>query len=344
MPRATLCTVLVVVAVASSAAARGDLPSTPRVDFNQDVRPILVQHCYACHGPSKQKGGLRFDRRSAALKGGDSGPAIMPRQSDESLIVQRTSEEDPDQVMPPKGQRLNARQLKTLRDWIDQGADWPGTAGADDGRDWWSLRPLKRHQVPALSTEESKGVRNPIDAFVRAKLREKGLRPSPEADRPVLIRRLSFDLTGLPPSLEEIEAFLVDHAPDAYDGLVDRLLASPRYGERWARHWLDVVHYGETHGYDKDQPRPMAWPYRDYVIRSFNADKPYARFVQEQVAGDVLFPGSTDGLTRAGVHRRRPLGPDRPCGSAGDQDRRQGRPPPRPRRHGVQHHSTPSWE
>ena len=135
---------------------------------------------------------------------------------------------------------------------------------------------------------------------MRAKLREKGLTPSPEADRRTLIRRLYFDLIGLPPSLEEIDAFVADPAPDAYEKLVDRLLASPQHGERWARHWLDVVHYGDTHGYDKDQPRPIAWPYRDYVIRSFNADKPYGSFVQEQVAGDVLFPGTTDGITALG--------------------------------------------
>src|SRR2546421_349896 len=139
-----------------------------------------------------------------------------------------------------------------------------------------------------------------MDHFVLAKLREKGLTPSPEADKRALLRRLSFDLTGLPPTPEEIDAFLGDSSPDAYERLVDRLLASPRYGERWARHWLDVVHYGETHGYDKDKPRPNAWRYRDYVTRAFNADKPYGRFVQEQVAGDVLFPGTTDGIEALG--------------------------------------------
>jgi hypothetical protein len=280
----------------------GDVASGParRVDFARDVRPILVQHCLGCHGPSKQKGGLRFDRRAAAIKGGDSGPAIVPGKAGESLLVQLTSGLEEDRVMPPKGPRLSEQKVGILRDWIDQGADWPGTAGDEDGRDWWSLRPLKLPPVPSLSGEDAVGVRNPIDAFVRAKLREKGLPPSPEADRRTLIRRVSFDLVGLPPSPEEIDAFVNDPSPIAYEALVDRLLASPRHGERWARHWLDVVHYGDTHGYDKDKPRPNAWPYRDYVIRALSADRPYGRFVREQVAGDVLCPGTADGVTALG--------------------------------------------
>jgi hypothetical protein len=164
---------------------------------------------------------------------------------------------------------------------------------------WWSLEPLQRPPIPPNS-EASAHARNPIDAFVAAKLAEKGLRPAPEADRRTLIRRLYFDLVGLPPQPEEIESFVSDPDPGAYEHLVDRLLASPQYGERWARHWLDVVHYGETHGYDKDQPRPNAWPYRDYVIRSLNEDKPYGRFVQEQVAGDALFPDTRDGIEALG--------------------------------------------
>lgn len=161
---------------------------------------------------------------------------------------------------------------------------------------WWSLQPLQRPAIPSVATP----VKNPVDAFIRARLAAEGLKPSPDADRLTLIRRLSFDLQGLPPSPQEIATFLSDSDPQAYERLVDRMLASPRYGERWARHWLDVVHYGETHGYDKDQPRPHAWPYRDYVIRAFNEDRPYARFVQEQVAGDVLFPGTRDGFEALG--------------------------------------------
>lgn len=170
---------------------------------------------------------------------------------------------------------------------------------APQSEDWWSLRPLKRPQIQTVAAPDAT-VRNPIDSFILAKLAEQQLSQSPEADRPTLIRRLSFDLIGLPPSPKDVEAFVADTAPNAYDKLVDRLLASSNYGERWARHWLDVVHYGETHGYDKDQPRPNAWPYRDYVIRSLNEDKPYGRFVQEQLAGDVLFPGTRDGFEALG--------------------------------------------
>ncbi len=173
------------------------------------------------------------------------------------------------------------------------------TSDRTDRPDWWSLQPLVRPPVPAVAGEVGRPV-HPVDAFIRATLAAQNLSPSPEADRHTLIRRLSFDLLGLPPSPAEIAAFAADRDPRAYERLVDRLLASPRYGERWARHWLDVVHYGETHGYDKDKPRPNAWPYRDYVIRSWNEDKPYARFVQEQVAGDVLFPDTRDGFEALG--------------------------------------------
>jgi hypothetical protein len=166
------------------------------------------------------------------------------------------------------------------------------------GPDWWSLRPLVRPAVPAV--RDPAWVRTPVDAFILAGLEAKGLRPSPPADRRTLIRRLTFDLHGLPPTPEAVDAFVRDPAPDAYERLVDRLLASPRYGERWGRHWLDVVHYGDTHGYDKDKRRDHAWPYRDYVIRAFNADRPYARFIREQLAGDVLYPGSPDGVVATG--------------------------------------------
>jgi len=293
--------VLIVALVNAAAPVQGGDGSPRldrRIDFGRDVRPILAEHCYACHGPSKQKGGLRLDRKPAAFKGGDSGPVIVPGKADDSLVVRLTAGLEDDRVMPPKGERLASLQVAALRAWIDQGADWPGTVDGVDGRDWWSLRPLSRPAVPAPSS--GAGARNPIDAFVRAKLREKGLAPSPEADRQTLARRLYFDLIGLPPTPVELDAFVSDPAPDAYEKLVDRLLASPHHGERWARHWLDVVHYGDTHGYDKDQPRPAAWPYRDYVIRSFNVDRPYGEFVRQQVAGDVVEPGGADGVIAMG--------------------------------------------
>ena len=298
LPPAALLAALVLL---PAAAATGDAP--PAVAFDRDVRPIFAKHCVSCHGPDKQKGGFRLDRRADALKGGDSGPAVVPGKPADSPLLKFVAGDDADTVMPPKGDRLTAAQVATLRAWVAQGAKWPadGSATANPA-DWWSLKPVARAAVPTFAADPkaTAWVRNPIDAFVLAKLKEKGLSPSPEADRRTLLRRVGFDLIGLPPTPEEVEAFLADAAPDAYERAVDRLLASPHHGERWARHWLDVAHYGDTHGYDKDQPRPNAWPYRDYVIRAFNADKPYARFVQEQVAGDVLFPGTTDGVTALG--------------------------------------------
>ncbi|MBX9626874.1 MAG: DUF1553 domain-containing protein [Gemmataceae bacterium] len=281
-------------------AGQATNPAEPpaAVDFDRDVKPVLAAHCVKCHGPDKQKGGLRLDRRADALAGGDSGPALAPGKPADSLLLKLVAGDDPDRVMPPSGDRLTAAQVATLRAWVEQGAKWPadGTAAANPA-DWWAFKPVVKPPVPKA---DPKWGRNPIDGFVLAKLREKGLASSPEADRRTLIRRLHFDLTGLPPTPQEVEAFEKDDSPDAYEKLVDRLLASPQHGERWARHWLDVVHFGETHGYDKDQPRPNAWPYRDYVIRSLNQDKPYARFVKEQLAGDVLYPGTADGIEALG--------------------------------------------
>jgi cytochrome c553 len=269
------------------------------VDFERDIKPIFAKHCLSCHGKEKQKNGLRLDRKADAFKGGDGGSPIVAGKPGESLLLELVRGKDKDRLMPPKG-GVTPREIEKLEAWIEQGAAWPddGSAGAD-AADWWSLKPLRQPVVPVMKGKERQ-VRNEIDRFILARLEKKGLMSSVEADRRTLIRRLSFDLTGLPPTLEEIEAFEKDTRPDAYESLVDRLLASPHYGERWARHWLDVVHFGESHGYDKDKPRPNAWPYRDYVIRSLNEDKPYARFVQEQVAGDVLFPGSVDSIEALG--------------------------------------------
>ncbi len=286
-------------------AVAADAPALPSpvartVDYVAEVQPILAKSCYSCHGPDKRRGGLRLDLKAAALQGGDTGAVILPGKSADSLLVRYVAGLEPDCVMPPKGERLVAAQVAILRAWIDQGAKWPDKTGADTEAAWWSLRPLARPRLPNLTAADAKRVRTPIDSFIVAKLREKGLSPSPEADRRTLLRRLCFDLVGLPPTPAEVEAFLDDSSPDAYEKLVDRLLGSPAYGERWGRHWLDVVHYGDTHGYDKDKPRPNAWPYRDYVIRALNADKPYDRFVQEQIAGDVLFPGTPDGVEALG--------------------------------------------
>jgi hypothetical protein len=214
-------------------------------------------------------------------KGGKRGPAIVPGKPDASVLYRLISGGQP--AMPKTGEPFTKQQVESIRQWIQQGAPWVET------EEWWSLQPLKRPTT-----------HNSIDAFVLAKLSEKGLKPSPEADRRTLIRRLTYDLHGLPPAPEEVDAFVADRSPDAYERLVDRLLASPRYGERWGRHWLDAAHYGESHGYDKDKPRRNAWPYRDYVIRSFNDDKPYAHFVQEQLAGDILFPDDPNATVALG--------------------------------------------
>ena len=256
------------------------------VDFVREVQPIFKQHCYECHGAKKQKNDYRLDIKAVALAGGeDHAPNIVPGKSAESPLFRFVSGADDKITMPPKS-KLSSAEVDVIKRWIDEGAVWPEGADAakvEDRMDWWSFKPLAKKD-------------GNIDDFIRAKLTEHGLKPAPEADVRTLIRRLYFDLTGLPPSPAEVERY----ALLPYEKLVDDLLASPRYGERWARHWLDLVHYGETHGYDKDKPRMNAWPYRDYVIRALNSDKAYARFIEEQIAGDVLHPGSTDGITALG--------------------------------------------
>lgn len=291
----------------ASFAGAADLPPPAgrTVDFVKDIQPIFEAKCAKCHGAEKQKGGYRLDDRQTALHGGDEhAPNILPGKSADSPLVQFIAGLDPDLKMPSKGEPLTSDQVGLIRAWIDQGAVWPdsASAGRKDPKDWWSLKPIVKSPLPPAPAE----LPNPIDAFIRAKLTGKGLSMSPEADPRTLVRRLYFDLLGLPPTPEEADTFVAAYnsLPTDHTSLiaatVDQLLASPRYGERWARHWLDVVHFGETHGYDKDQPRPNAWPYRDYVIRAFNEDKPFARFVQEQIAGDVLFPNTADGIEALG--------------------------------------------
>jgi mono/diheme cytochrome c family protein len=285
-----------------ASAADRELPRAAErtVDFASDVRPIFAARCYACHGPEKQKSGYRLDVKPIALGGGDIGGAIQPGKSADSSLIHYVSGND-ELRMPPEGEPLSAEQVGILRAWIDQGADWPSEADGifADPRDHWAYRPIGLPPVPPTKYEAS--AVNPIDVFIAATLESQGMAPSAQADRRTLIRRLSFDLTGLPPTPDDIAHFLGDDSPAAYEKLVDRLLASPHYGERWARHWMDVVHFAETHGNDQDRPRPNAWPYRDYLIRSFNADKPYARFVEEQVAGDVLYPDDPQAIVATGL-------------------------------------------
>ncbi|MDB5351719.1 MAG: Protein of unknown function (DUF1553)/Protein of unknown function (DUF1549)/Planctomycete [Planctomycetota bacterium] len=267
-------------------------------DFRDKVAPILEARCVRCHGETAKKGGLALHTAEAMKAGGESGAAIEPGKPGESLLIEKITGVKPE--MPKGGKPLSANEVAAIRRWIEAGAEWPKGLALKEPKaaagPWWAIQPLNRPKVP----QATNWARNPIDAFVLSAMVDRKLAPGPEAGRATLIRRLTFDLHGLPPSPEDIQAFLNDKRPDAYERLVGRLLASPRYGERWGRHWLDVAHYGDTHGYDKDKPRRNAWRYRDYVIKSLNDDKPYARFVREQVAGDVLFPGNNDATTATG--------------------------------------------
>ncbi len=267
----------------------------------RQVEGILARQCLSCHGPEKKKGGLDLSRRTTALAGGKSGEAIVPGEPDESLLVEKVAEGE----MPPK-QPLTREQAAAVRAWVAAGALYaseplsPPRAGAD----WWSFRPIAAVAPPEITGLDAGWVRTPIDAFILAGLKARGLRPSPPAGRAALIRRVTFDLTGLPPAREAVEAFIADGDPMAYEKLVDRLLASPHYGERWGRHWLDVVRFGESEGYETNMPRPSAWPYRDYVIRAFNRDTSFSRFVFEQLAGDTL--ALRDGALASGESSRGP--------------------------------------
>jgi mono/diheme cytochrome c family protein len=273
---------------APGAADLGKPTGAPALDFERDIQPILVR-CVQCHGPGQARGGLRLDQRAAATAVADSGSkAIVPGQPDQSELLKRILATANGQRMPPKGDRLGAGEVEKLRRWIADGAAWP---------EHWAYRPLTRTAPPAAGTAWAK---NPIDAYILAQLARRGLTPAPPAERATLLRRIYFDLIGLPPTPLEIEAARSDPSAEWFENVVERLLASPHYGERWARHWMDVVHYAETHGHDQDSPREHAWPYRDYLIRSFNEDRPYGRFVQEQVAGDVLFPQDPWALAATG--------------------------------------------
>lgn len=270
--------------------------------FLDRIQPIFAAKCYACHGPKVQESGYRLDVRELANSGGDHGtPAIVSGNSSASPLYTYVSDVSSDLAMPPKQSqkpRLTIEEVAKLREWIDAGAHWPDSANASivDPMDWWSFKAMAKVPAP-------RPVDNRLDAFVQSKLKERGLTMSPPTDATSLARRVYFDLIGLPPSPEELDAFAKDSSVDsegALDRLMEKLLAMPQYGERWARHWLDIVHYGDTHGYDKDKQRPNAWPYRDYIIRALNEDKPYARFVEEQIAGDTLWPGTRDGIEALG--------------------------------------------
>jgi hypothetical protein len=273
-------------------------------DFQRDVQPIFVEHCYQCHGPDKQEAGLRLDQRDRALAGADSGAWFVTGKSAESEIVRRLMADESERMPPANAQTkpLTATQIATIKRWIDAGADWPQAAAG--GSDHWSFQPLVRPALPAVENET--WVRNSIDRFVLAGLEARGMTPSVEADRYTLIKRLSYDLLGLPPTLAEVDAFVNDASPGAYEKLVDRLLDSPHYGERFARHWLDKARYADSDGYEKDNPRPDAWRYRNWVIEAVNSDMPLDEFTIEQLAGDLL-PEATPGQRLATAFHRQTL-------------------------------------
>jgi len=271
-----------------------------KVDFIRDIQPIFTASCKKCHGPEKPKGQFRIDARSLAMKGGVTGKDIVPGNSKESLLVKLLLEKDDENRMPQKAPALPAAKIDLIRRWIDQGAVWPDAAAGEAKAElhWAYVKPVRRDPPPALNA------RNPIDNFILARLAKEGIEPSPEADRPTLIKRLSYDLLGLPPTVDEVDAFVADAAPDAYDKLVDRLLASPHFGERWGRHWLDKARYADSDGYEKDNNRPDAWRYRNWVIDALNADLPFDRFTIEQLAGDLLPVATPMQILATAFHRQ----------------------------------------
>ncbi len=296
--------VLMFIIAPAAAADNPALPpaATKKIDFARDIQPLLEQRCQLCHGARQQMNGLRLDQKQSALR------VIQPGNSAASLLIRMVAGLEK-KVMPPIGARLTAAEIGLLRAWIDQGADWPaaapavtaaGTAGAPAST-LWSLQKIRRPDPPAV--RDHAWPRNPIDNFILAKLETEGVAPSPEAPRPTLIRRLSLDLTGLPPTPEEVAAFLDDNRPDAYERLVDHLLASPHYGEKWGRYWLDLARYADSDGYEKDRSRPWAWRYRQWVIEALNRDMPFDEFTIEQLAGDLLPNRTIDTLVATGFNR-----------------------------------------
>ena len=287
-------------ALVSVARAAPSSDPDPTQFFESRIRPLLVEKCYSCHSAQakKLKGGLYADSPQGLLKGGDSGPAIVPGDPEQSRLIDAVRYGNPDLQMPPKS-RLAEGQVADLTEWVKRGAPWPaekGTASAGPARpvfdlqkrkaEHWAWQPIRQQQAPAV--KNAQWPRGPIDCFVLNKLESAGLSPAPDADRRTLIRRACFDLTGLPPTPQEVQAFVDDQSPKAFETVVDRLLASPQFGERWARHWLDLVRYAETRGHEFDYPIPNAWRYRDYVVRALNDDVPYDQFVTEHLAGDLL--------------------------------------------------------
>ncbi len=289
---------------ATGAPATALQADTPQVDFKRQIEPILEQHCWKCHGEKKQKAGLRLDTKKAALLGADFGaePVILPGDSSGSRLLQVIAAEDEDERMPPRAAALDSDQIELIRQWIQAGASWPDPTSKEQGlfTDHWAYRAPQPSPLPTPGQMD--WVRNEIDRFVLQRLEAEGLEPSPEAERETLLRRLCLDLTGLPPTPQQIERFLADDSEQAYEDLVDRLLASPHYGERQARAWLDLARYADTNGYEKDERRSI-WRYRDWVIDAYNADMGFEQFTLEQIAGDLLPNATLEQQIATGFHR-----------------------------------------
>ncbi len=298
------CFVLGFLLAVGTAAVRGasDLGAPPDgvaprpVSFVREVRPILAEHCFTCHGPddAKRKAGLRLDNKEGAFARLEDGDlAVVPKKPDDSALIFRIESDDADLRMPPRKAHkpLSAEQIAVLRRWIEEGAAWSSH---------WSFEPPRRPALPPV--KQSGWCSNEIDRFILARIESEGLSPAPEAGKPTLIRRVTLDLTGLPPSLQDVDAFLADSSPSAYEKVVDRLLDSTHYGEHMARFWLDAVRYGDTHGLHLDNYRQI-WPYRDWVIGAFGGNKPFDRFIVEQLAGDLLPNPTLDQIVATGFNR-----------------------------------------
>ena len=302
---------LMTCAPAAFAAAETAATAEQLKFFETRIRPVLAENCYECHGEQKQKAGLRLDNIGYILAGSEDGQVLVPGDASKSLVYTAITHVDPDLQMPKKADKLPDNQIEDIRKWIEMGAPWPENEvvkAAKSGefteaeRAWWSFQPLQ--DVTPPNVDPATGiVKNDVDKFILAKLKEKGLKQAPEATPEELVRRLYFNMHGLPPTNEELDTYLADKDPEKYEKLVEKLLASPRYGERWGQHWLDLSRYAESDGYRQDGYRPDAWPYRDYVIKSFNEDKPYDQFVREQLAGDEIAPEDPDVLVATGYLR-----------------------------------------
>jgi mono/diheme cytochrome c family protein len=291
-------------AVPAAEAQPEAVPAAGTSVFETEIQPILSKRCFTCHGPEKQKSGLRLDLQETAMHGGDSGAVIVAGDPDNSLLIQLVSGADPDRQMPPKGDLLAADQIAALKAWIAAGAEWSQAASdapVQVASDHWAFQTPVCPDVPAVQNADWPG--NDIDRFILAKLESEGVAPSPEADKVTLVRRLYYDLIGIPPTPEEVDQFVADDSPSAYPRMVNKLLASEHFGERWGRYWLDLARYADSDGYEKDGVRPYAYRYRDWVIEALNRDMPYDQFVIQQLAGDLLPGADTDELMATGFHR-----------------------------------------